>query len=105
MKIKKFLTAFLIAIIVFTDVPKAIPISNTYKQGIYDISDVNELNATAKLITPNNVTSLIIIDPNSNEKFYKRFDTVNEIINLGVIKRGDTIIIIGKGEIAITFSK
>jgi len=105
MRIRKFIIVFLMSIIAFTEIPQAIFTSDSYKQGIYNISEVKDFNATAKLITPNNVTSLIIIDSNSNQKFYKRFDTVNEIINLGIIKNGDMIAIVGKGEIAITLSK
>lgn len=105
MKIRKFLIVFLMSIIAFKEIPQAIFLSDSYKQGIYNISDVNEFNANAKLITPNNVTSLIIIDSNSNEKFYKRFDTLDEIISLGAIKNGDLIAIVGTGEIAITLAK
>lgn len=105
MKIKGLLIIFLISIIAFTEIPKAIVMSDTYKQGIHNISEIKEFNATAKLITANNVTSLMIVDSNSNQKFYKRFDTVNEVINLGSIKNGDLIAIVGSGEIAITFSK
>ncbi|NFI04340.1 hypothetical protein FC959_07990 [Clostridium botulinum] len=102
MKIKTFLIAFLISTIALTQIPKAIFISDIYKQGIYDISEVLQFDATAKLLTPKNVTSLSIIDSNGNQKFFKRFDTRDEIINLGTIKDGDIISIIGKGEIAIT---
>jgi len=34
----------------------------------------------------------------SNAKFYKRFDTPEEIINLGFINDGDLIIIAGKAK-------
>jgi len=106
MKMRKFLIVFLMSIIAFTEITKAIPISNTYKQGIYNLSDIEEFNATAKLITSNavTVTSLIIVDSNGNPKFYKRFDAVNESVNLTSIKSGDIIAIIGSGEIAITYS-
>jgi hypothetical protein len=93
------------SIILFTEAPKAIFMSNTYKQGVYDITDINEVKATAMLITPNTVTSLIIIDPSGNQVFYKKFDTVNEVITLGTIKDDDLVAIIGKGEIAITINK
>jgi hypothetical protein len=105
MKFTRFLLVFLISTIAFTETPKAIFTSNTYKQGIYNISTPAPFSVSAKLITPNNVTSLIIIDSNGNQKFYKRFDTVDEIINLGVIKNGDLISVVGNGEIAITISK
>lgn len=104
MRVKKFLVFLLIAMITFTEIPKAIPLANTYKQGIYTIHDKNEFTGTAKLITPDNVTILIIIDSNSIPKFYKRFDTVNQEINLGTIKYGDIIVIVGSGEIASNFN-
>lgn len=104
MKIMKFLIFFLISTFFFTEIPKAIPMDTNYKQGIYDVSKFKDLNATAKLLTPSNVTSLIIIDSNSNEKFYKRFDTVDENITLGYIRDGDFIVVSGRGEIAINFS-
>ena len=105
MKMKQFVAVILISLITFTVSVNAIITSDTYKQGIYNISEVNEFNAVAKLITSNNVTSLIIVDSNGNQKFYKRFDTINQVVNLGSIKNGDLIVIVGNGEIAITFSK
>jgi hypothetical protein len=103
MKIKKCLIFILIFIIAGAEVPKASPVSTTYKQGIYYMNEVDvDVVSTAKLLTPNNTTSLIIIDSKSNEKFYKRFDTIDEVINLGFIKAGDTVIIVGSGEIEIT---
>ena len=105
MKIAKFLIVFLISIIAFTEIPQSITTPINYKQGIYNISEYKDFNATAKLLTPDNVTSLIIVDAHSNEKFYKRFDTINQVVNLGSIKDGDLIAIVGTGEIDITFSK
>ncbi|HEX9025225.1 MAG TPA: hypothetical protein VF839_02055 [Clostridium sp.] len=102
MKLKIFLIALLIITIAFGETAKAIFESNTYTQGVYDITDIKEVKANAMLITPNTVTSLIIIDPSGNQVFYKKFDTVNEVINLGTVKDEDLIAIIGKGEIAIT---
>jgi len=105
MKARIFLTVFFITTTFVPEAPKAIFESNVYKQGIYDITDIAEVKATAKLTTPNAVTSLIVIDPNGNQIFYKKFDTVNEEINLGTVKDEDLIAIIGKGDIAITISK
>ena len=91
MKITKFLLVLLISTIIFTKIPMAIPIDVSYKQGIFNVSKYHGINATAKLITPNSVTSLIIVDSNSNAIFYKRFYTMDEIITLGFIKYGDLI--------------
>jgi len=105
MNIKKFLVVFLISMLVFAEIPKALVISNTYKQGIYNISEVNPFTATAKLVTPVGVTSLSIVDSNGNQKFYNRFDSESEAVSLGTINNADLISIVGKGEIAITFNK
>lgn len=101
MKFKIFLLAFFISIFAFTGTPKAIFISDTYKQGIYNISETNAFNATAKLITVPPAT-LLIIDSNGDQKFFKKFDNLDEIINLGFIRDGDLIVVVGKGEIAIS---
>lgn len=105
MNIKKFLVVFLISMIVFAEIPKALVVSNTYKQGIYNISEVNPFTATARLFNPVGVTSLSIIDSNGNQKFYNRFDSESEVVSLGTINNADMISIVGKGEIAITFNK
>ncbi len=104
MKSKNFLATILIFFIfAMNNASATIPIANTYKQGIYRISESSKENYTAKLITPNNTTSLIIIDPDGDIKFFKRFDTVNETINLGPMVKGDIVSIIGTGEIAANF--
>ena len=105
MKLKIFIIALLISTIAFAETSEATFVSNTYKQGVYDITDVKEVKATAMLITPNTVTSLIVIDPSGNQVFYKKFDTVNEVINLGTLRDEDLVAIIGKGEIAITITQ
>jgi len=105
MKMKSFLIICVVFIIGFTESPNAIITSTTYKQGIYNISESQSFNATAKLITPNNVTSLVIVDSNGNQRLYKRFNVRNEVINLGTINNGDIILIVGTGEIAIIISQ
>lgn len=102
MKLKIFLITFLIFTMLFTETAKAIFESNVYKEGVYDITNTPQVQATAKLITPNTTASLIIIDPNGNEVLYKKFNTVNESVNLGTILDDDRIAVIGKGQIAIT---
>jgi hypothetical protein len=107
MKIKKFLIVFLISIFTFATITQAqaqpIPaISNTYKQGIYDLSSFNGYRATTKLITPNTVVTLILVDNNGNLRQFIKLDDVNEIIKLGAFKEGDIGIMLGTGEIAIS---
>ncbi|WP_026887038.1 hypothetical protein [Clostridium beijerinckii] len=102
MKPKFFFTTLLIITISMMQSTKAIFESNTYKEGVYDITDTPQVKATAMLTTPDAIASLIIFDPNGNEIFYKKFYTVNEPINLGAILDDDRIAVIGKGEIAIT---
>ena len=105
MKIKKFLIVFLIATIMFTVSSSALVTSNVYTQGIYSISEINPFNATVKLVNPNIPTSLSIVDSNGNQKFYNRFDAQSEVVNIGPINNADIIAIVGKGELAITFTK
>lgn len=103
MNIKKILVSLLIYMIAFTVIPKAQPITNIYKQGIYTITNKNAVTATAtvSLITPDNITTFIIIDPNGVLKLYKRFDNVNQSVTIDTINYKDTVIIAGSGEIAV----
>ncbi|WP_143317356.1 hypothetical protein [Clostridium sp. HBUAS56017] len=103
MKLRIFIIAFLISIFAFTETPKAIFVSDTYKQGIYNISEPKEFSATAKLVK-NPFTTFIIIDSSGNQKYFKRFDNFDEIVNIGYIKNGDLIIVAGNGEIAVSRS-
>lgn len=104
MKILKVLIILLIFMSTLTQNVKAIqPIANTYKQGIYNISEDSESNYIAKLVTPNNVTTLIIIGSDGEQRFLKKFDTLNEPVDLGRMFKGDAVIVVGTGEIAATF--
>ncbi len=105
MKIKKFLIVILISIFTFAIITQAQPIpaiSNTYKQGIYDLSSFDGYRATTKLITPNTAVSLMLVDNNGNLKQFIKLDDVNEIIKLGAFQNGDIGVILGTGEIAIS---
>ena len=110
MKIKIFLMFFLLSTFSFIKAPQAyfdqntVLESNIYKEGVYDITNLPQVKATAKLATPNTIVSMVIMDPNGNEIFYKKFDTMDKNINLGTILDDDRIAIIGKGEIAITIN-
>ncbi|SFC39690.1 hypothetical protein [Clostridium uliginosum] len=95
-----FSIAFLMLISVFPSVTKA-SVSNVYKQGVYNISEFEESVATAKLVTQNTRVSLMILDNEGDIKFFKEFDTVGEVINLGTIKKGHTLAIVGNGDVAI----
>ncbi|WP_238883303.1 hypothetical protein [Clostridium sp. YIM B02551] len=107
MKIKKVIYLSLLLICSLATVSKATetsdPISNTYKQGVYSIAELQDYKATATLVTPNNRTSVSILDHEGDIRFFKEFDTVNEVINLGTIRNGDTISIVGSGEIAVIY--
>lgn len=107
MKIKKILMVVIISIFTLGKISNAQPItlSATYKQGIYNISQFSGFTADVKLITSNNVTSLIVIDSRGNEKLFKKFDIVNEPINIGIIENGDIAVVVGTGEIAVNAYK
>lgn len=99
----KFIIVVLIYMLAFTEMPKAIPVSNVFKQGLYTVSENNQFTGNASLVKADNATVLTIIDPNGVLKFYKKFDFLNETVNLGIIGYQDAIILVGKGEIYIDF--
>lgn len=106
MKIKKFLLLFLISIFTFVESPQAQvqppPIATTYKQGIYDMSQYSGKFITAKLITPSEPLTVIAFDSMGSQRLLLRLTDPNEIIKLGYIKKGDIVVIIGTGEIALS---
>ncbi|MBC2418701.1 hypothetical protein HGI38_18750 [Clostridium beijerinckii] len=115
MKIKKFLIIFLIYIFTFTIIaemhpsPMAevseqeiYPISATYKQGIYSLSLLEGYKVTAKLITPNTTVTLITVDSNGKLIQFIHLDETDEIVKLGTLHNGDTGIVLGNGEVAIS---
>lgn len=108
MNIKKILICLLIVIFIFIEIPQAqaqplpLPIATTYKQGIYNISQYAGDYITAKLITPNNHLTITIINSNGEQKVFLRFINSNEIIKLGPIQKGDTVAIVGTGEISFS---
>jgi len=114
-KIKKFLRVFLIYIFIFVIIaqiqPSPIaevveqqifPISTTYKQGIYSLSLFNGYKATAKLVAPNTTATLIIVDSNGKLVQFIHLDETDEIVKLGTLHEGDTGIMLGNGEVAIS---
>lgn len=106
MKGIKIFIITIISMIMFTKNAKAVlPLANVYKQGIYNITENSESDYIAKLVTPNNITTLIILDSDGDQKFFKKFNTINEPINLGRMIKGDTVIVSGTGEIAASFAR
>jgi len=115
MKLKKFLIVFLIYIFTFAIItqiqPSPIaevteqqifPISTTYKQGIYSLSLFDGYRATAKLITPNTTATLIIVDSNGKLIQFIHLDQTDEIVKLGTLHEGDTGVVLGTGEVAVS---
>lgn len=102
-KAKKFIIFIIICMLAFTEMTKAIPVSNVFKQGLYIVSEDDQFTGNASLVKADNTTVLTIIDPNGVLKFYKKFDFLNETVNLGIIGYQDAIILVGKGEVYIDF--
>lgn len=104
MKIKKFLIVLLTCTFAFCKFPQALqpPVSNTLKQGIYKISDEHEGHyRIVKLVTPNKPMTMTILDSNGAQIFFIRLSDVKDILKFGPIKKGETVIIAGDGEISI----
>lgn len=103
MKFRRVIMFSIIFTLLFGETPKADFLSDAYKQGVYTISVTKDFKATARL-SGAPPTILSIIDSNGAQKYFKKFDSMDEIVNLGYIRNGDSIIIAGEGLIAITKS-
>ena len=80
-----------------------IPISNIYKQGIHSIKDIGEYEADVKLIKGEK-TSLFVINSDNDITAYIKLP-LNESLVLQKINKNHKIIIVGDGEVAITYEK
>lgn len=104
MQRKKFIMVFFILIFMFCEVSKAdgIPIASTFKQGIYEVSDDHEgLYRNIKLITPDKPITILILDANGAQIMFAQITNTNEYLKTGPIKKGETLIIKGEGEISL----
>ena len=105
MKIKKFLIVFLISIFTLGKLPQAqqVPLSTTLKQGIYKISPEHEgYYRNVKLITPDKPITMTVLDSNGAQIFFIRLSDATNTLKFGPIQKGETVIIAGDGEIAIS---
>ncbi|EKQ53517.1 MULTISPECIES: hypothetical protein [unclassified Clostridium] len=104
MKIKKFSIFLLISLFIFPKIPQAqpVPIATTYTQGIYNVTQYTGQYITAKLTTPDKPLSVAVIDSSGNLNTFLRFRNPNEIVKLGPIQEGDTIAMVGTGEISFS---
>ena len=103
---KKFLFILLLCLAIFKTTAFAIPLkSDLYKEGVYKVDSTPSDSATAKLMTPNSITHLLIFDEKNNLELIRRFDFKNETANLNKINDGYLISIIGNGEIYIDFNE
>jgi hypothetical protein len=104
MKTKRFFILIFMFMFIFGEVSKAdqIPIATTLKQGIYNVSPEHEgLYRNIKLITPDKAVTITVLDSNGAQKLFVKLDNVNEHLKVGPIKKGETIIVTGEGEISI----
>lgn len=83
----------------------AIPISDTYKEGIYRIDDNYSYEVIAEATMENQLSSIIIIDKNNSLRLYKKLEPIDKQFNLGILTKEDTLIIIGSGEVSIIYNK
>ncbi|WP_315078906.1 hypothetical protein [uncultured Clostridium sp.] len=81
------------------------PTSASYKEGVYTINHVNDYTLTAKLITPDNITSLSIVDAKGNQKIFRKFSKAYIPTSEIMLEENDSIIIVGRGEISLNFSR
>ncbi|MBN1042140.1 hypothetical protein FDA09_09555 [Clostridium botulinum] len=101
---KKFLFALITCLTIFKTNAYAIDLkSDLYKEGVFRVDSTSGNTATAKLMTPDSTTYLLIFDEKNNLKLIRRLDFKNETANLEKISNGSIISIIGNGEIYIDF--
>ncbi|MBN1035700.1 hypothetical protein FDA33_06640 [Clostridium botulinum] len=81
------------------------PISASYKEGVYTINHADKYVLKAKLVTPDSVTSLAIVDSQGNQKIFRKFSKAYIPTSEIILEENDSIVIIGNGEISLNFSK
>ncbi|MBN1064946.1 hypothetical protein DVV81_08800 [Clostridium botulinum] len=102
---KKFLFTLITCLTIFKTNAYAIALtSDLYKEGVYRVDSTAGDSATAKLMTPNSTTYLLIFDEKNNLELIRRLNFKNETANLNKINDGSVISIIGTGEIYINFN-
>ncbi|MBD7911432.1 MULTISPECIES: hypothetical protein [Clostridium] len=105
MQTKKFLIFLFIFLFMFGEVSEAnqVPIANTFKQGIYAVSPEHEGNyRNIRLVTPNKSATVTILDSTNTQILFVKLNNINEYLKVGPIKKGETLIIGGEGEVSIT---
>ena len=81
-----------------------VPTSASYTAGVYTISDCNNYIVTAKLITPDAISSFAIVDVHGNQKIFRKFTKAYVPTSEIILEENDSIIIIGNGEVSLIFS-
>lgn len=102
---KKFLIFVFMFIFAFSEVCKAnqIPIGNAFKQGTYTVSPEHEgLYRYIKLITSDKNATVTILDSTNVPILFVKLTSTQDFLKIGPIKRGETLIVGGEGEITIT---
>lgn len=106
MQTKKILISLFMFLFMFGEASKANPMpvaNNTFKQGIYAVSDEHDgLYRNIKLVTPNKPATVTILDSNNTQILFVKLNNINEYFKVGPIKKGETLIVCGEGEISIT---
>ena len=105
MQIKKFFILVFIFMFMFGEVSKAdqIPTATTLKQGIYNISPEHEgLYRNVKLISPDKNVTITLLDASGAQILFVKLSDTKEYLKVGPIKKGETLIIAGEGEISMT---
>ncbi|MEQ8156105.1 MAG: hypothetical protein ABRQ25_14640 [Clostridiaceae bacterium] len=104
MKIKNLLIVFLISIFTFAEIPQArqLKLADTYKAGTHDLSEYAGYYTTIKLTTSDKPVTIIVVDPVGRIKYSMSLEHTNEIIKKGIVEKGDTMIILGPGEVQVS---
>lgn len=105
MKMKRFLIILLTCTFAFCKFPQArqVPLSTALKQGIYKISPEHEgLYRNVKLITSDKPITMTVLNSDGAQIFFIRLSDEKSTLKFGPIKKGETLIIAGDGEVSIS---
>jgi hypothetical protein len=107
MKIKKILIVFFISIFILGKDVKAdvIPLTKTFKQGVYDASPYEGYYGQVELITKDKPVTIILADSSGKLVLYETLNSTKLKVVLPPPEKGYNLIVIGKGEIFVTVSK
>ena len=96
---------FVFSIIAQATPNRQIPVATTFKQGIYDVSQYSHYFGKIKLATPDKPVTIIILNSNGMQKAFVTLNSSESELSGSSAQKGDTLVVIGPGEISVSAAK